>query len=305
MLTTLNLAIGPLLAGVAWFSLAKTLAVIAAAPQPSDPREWLLEDIRVGCLRAGSRWFRFAEPLVRELMEARIAERFSRKSHVVKSLRKGGDVLPWTAEEFLAVAMVTAIGISFAAAVAAYYIVGGIISLITLAALFPILFYGRVAGLHTRARRRVANFRRELPYVTDLMALTMEAGAEFIEVLETTVEKVGDSVAGQEFRRVERLMNRGESMERALDNLRVRMDCEDVCEWVFAVKNAQQLGAPLSQTLLDMADRMRLKRVQRAEEQVGKAQTQMSFPGIVIMTACLLIVLAMFLLPVIDSGGIF
>lgn len=305
MLTSLNLIVGPTLAFVAWFSLARTIGLMATTSRDTNPDDWLLEDVRIAKLRSGSKWFCCAEPLIQEFMATGLAGRIARPKEIGKSLSRGGDPLPWTVNEYVSTVAVQATAYALAAAIAAYYVLGAVAALLALAVISPIVFYSNVARLHSQARKRVASFRRELPYAADLLALMMEAGAEFIEALETTVEKTRATTVGEELLRVQRLMNRGESMECALDELQNRMDCEDVREVVSAIKNAQNLGAPLSQTLLEMADQMRLKRVQRAEAQVGRAQTQINFPGLVIMAACLVIVVATFMLPVIYGDGLF
>ena len=66
---------------------------------------------------------------------------------------------------------------------------------------------------------------------------------------------------------------------------------------VFAINKGEELGTPLSAILRDQAEQMRLKRSQRGEKAAAEAQVNIVFPGMVVMIACLLVVIAPIVLP--------
>jgi tight adherence protein C len=71
---------------------------------------------------------------------------------------------------------------------------------------------------------------------------------------------------------------------------------ETVSELVFAINKSDELGTPIAQTLAELADQMRLKRQQWGEKVAGEAQVKIMFPGILIMLACIIVILAPILL---------
>lgn len=305
MLTTLNLALGPLAATCAWYSFSRALTRMASTAEESACEAWRLDEVRRQRLRRHSGVVRYAEPLVRDLIDSGVSRRIVNLDRVEKDLLLSGESTIWNATEFAAAAATQAVGVAFALVLVLCLLVGSTLPSLGLPIIVVVFFFRSIKSLQGRAKRRVAKLRRGLPYATDLLSLMMEAGAELTEALETAVETMAGSVVGEELHRVRRLIDRGESVEAALDQLQKHGDCEEVRDLVRAIKNARRLGAPLSQTMLLMAEQMRLKRVQRAEEQVGKAQVQITFPGILIMAACLLIVLAVFVLPALCGDSLF
>ena len=66
---------------------------------------------------------------------------------------------------------------------------------------------------------------------------------------------------------------------------------------MFAINKGEELGTPLSAILREQAEQMRLKRSQRGEKAAAEAEVNIVFPGMVLMIACLLIVIAPIILP--------
>ena len=80
--------------------------------------------------------------------------------------------------------------------------------------------------------------------------------------------------------------------------MRTRLREPDVNEFVSTVLRAEELGSPLGEVLLAMADQMRLRRSQWAEKLAGEAQAKITAPGMVIMVASMLVVIGPFILQV-------
>ena len=91
-------------------------------------------------------------------------------------------------------------------------------------------------------------------------------------------------------------------MRASLEEFQERLGDKDVDEMVFSIVKAEELGTPLSKIFLSQADQIRLKRSQWAEVAAGKAQTMITFPGLLIMFACLLIVTAPFVIDAIHNS---
>jgi pilus assembly protein TadC len=77
----------------------------------------------------------------------------------------------------------------------------------------------------------------------------------------------------------------------------VRLDDVDVNELVFCINTADESTGKLKDALRDLAEQMRTRRVQWLERAAEEAKVQITWPGFLIMLACLLIVAAPLLLP--------
>jgi tight adherence protein C len=143
--------------------------------------------------------------------------------------------------------------------------------------------------------------KRRLPFAVDLMALMMEAGAGFQDALRTAVTENSKHPLGEELSLVLRQSDLGEQRSKALESFQQRIADPDVRELVAAINRGEELGTPLSSILRTQADQMRLKRSQWGEKAAAEAQVSMTFPSMLIMIACLLLVLGPFVLPAISQ----
>jgi tight adherence protein C len=250
-------------------------------------------------LRAGNSIYRWFEPVVDELASF-IGRRESESLENLRiSLIASREKLPWKPEEFIATKWLEGI------------LAGGGIFLMlwfgswpTMAVVLGIgvaLVYGLLTprSIRDRAKRRLARIRIRLPFAVDLIALTMEAGGGFQECLRTAVEENGDHPLTDEMAEVLRQISLGRPRKEALEALKDRLHDPDVDELVFAINKGEELGTPLSSILRDQAEQMRLKRSQRGEKAAAEAEVSIVFPGMVLMIACLLVVIAPIILPAI------
>ena len=256
---------------------------------PSQVDSWEFDGARRIRLRAGSFVFRFLEPLVDDLASFTPFLRMVPIQRIERNLSAGADDLPWTAEEFAATKAIEGL----LAAIAVTYIASSYCSPRTTVMLafgvavgYPFWTFGQ---LNKMANTRLDAIRRRLPYSVDLMALMMEAGGGFRESLQAVAVENCDHPLGQEFGKVHRSMERGQTLREALIDLRDRLNQDDVSEMVFSVLKAQELGTPLGQIFLTLAEQMRLRRFQWAEKKAGEAETKMNGPTMLLMMACLLV----------------
>lgn len=249
-------------------------------------------------LRSGSSIYRWFEPLVDELAKL-IGGRNSALDALRQNLVASREKLPWKPEEFLA-----AKWLEGALAGGGVFLALWLMGWPTTAVLFGIaitLLYGMLTPktIHDRAKQRLARIRLRLPFAVDLIALTMEAGGGFQECLQTAVSENGDHPLTDELAEVLRQISLGRPRHEALKALEDRLQDEDIKEMVFAINKGEELGTPLSAILRDQAEQMRLKRSQRGEKAAAEAEVKIVFPGMVLMLACLLVVIAPIVLPAI------
>lgn len=118
----------------------------------------------------------------------------------------------------------------------------------------------------------------DLPFFIDLMALSTEAGLDFMGALQRIADKAGDSVLAEELHLVLKDIKLGSSRKDALERLADRLDIPEITSFVAVVKDADETGASISQVLKDQSVQMRLERFVRAEKAGARASQAMLIP---------------------------
>lgn len=273
-----------------------TVLQILTYPKAKLTRGNQFERDRLGQLRAQSSVFRWLEPIVGEISVC-YDSTSQRLVQLGRNLKLSEESVPWRPEEFLATktieAVLSAAFVFLLIAATGYYAFAACLALMLL------LGYTWLAeqSIRSKSNRKMKAIRLRLPFAVDQMALMMQAGAEFEGSLETTIRDNLDHPLTIELREVLRQVSLGRPRAQALNDMRQRMDDKDISELVFAINKGEELGTPLSSILREQANQMRLKRSQWAEQAAAEAEVQMVFPGMVVMVACLLVIIAPILLP--------
>jgi len=135
-------------------------------------------------------------------------------------------------------------------------------SLPMLAVFFVIGAYAPKFYLKRRARKRLAEFDAQLPDTITLLANSLRAGSSFLQGVDLVKREAGGPMA-QEFDRVVREMNLGQTLESALNNLVRRVASEDLELVVTAIAIQTQVGGNLANVLDAIAftirERIRIK----------------------------------------------
>jgi len=277
-------------------SAAWTVFQVLTFPKSKLNRGNSFEINRLERVRNGSSTFRWFEPIVKELSKF-YNSRSQRIVQLERNLKVSDETAPWQPKEFLATktieAFLSAVAVFLLVAVTGYYWFAAFLAFMLLVS------YTWMAeqSVRSKSNRKMKAIRLRLPFAVDQIALMMQAGAEFEGCLETTVRDNADHPLTLELREVLRQVTLGRPRSQALNDLRQRLDDKDISELVFAINKGEELGTPLSSILREQADQMRLKRSQWAEQAASEAEVQMVFPGMVVMVACLLVIIAPILLP--------
>ena len=137
--------------------------------------------------------------------------------------------------------------------------------------------------------RRLSAVNRHLPFVLDLLSLSLGAGLDFNTALDSVVSK--ESQKGpliEELHYVLQEIRLGVTRREALLNMSDRIQSEYVTSVVGAVVQAEAMGTPLSRILQVQAQANRLKRTQRAEKIAAEATIKILFPILMILIAVFL-----------------
>ena len=228
----------------------------------------------------------------------------SSRQKIQQSLVRTGNEAPWKPEEFMACkqlestlagVVVGLVFIPFSSLLAAL-VVGLVVAFV--------MYLVEISKLHSKGDSRVRTFKLRLPFTVDLLALMLEAGATFTDALATAVRENAGHPIGEEFGLAERHISLGRRRSEALESLSKRMQDQDVQELVFAINKGEELGTPLAHLLRDQADQMLLKRSQWGEKAAAEAEVQLAFPGFMVMLACMLIVVAPIIFPLLAAFNV-
>ncbi|PWV58156.1 type II secretion system F family protein [Nocardiopsis sp. L17-MgMaSL7] len=174
-------------------------------------------------------------------------------------------------------------------------------------ALLALAFTGLTdLNLYVQTQERADEVQTQLPDFLDVLAVTVSAGMSF----RAAVARVAVSMPGvlaDEFTIALRQMELGTSRREAFETLRRRNRNESLSKFVTAIQQAEELGAPLSDTLVDISKDMRLadaqymrRKAQRLNPRVTMVTAATLLPGLLI-----LIVGSMFLGTEINLGTLF
>jgi tight adherence protein C len=165
----------------------------------------------------------------------------------------------------------------YAARRAVYGVLGGIAALLLLTRgnwflALLLLAYGwgwADLGIWLAVRRRRDDIERTLPDFLDVLAVVVSAGLGFRQALER-VNSVYTGPWSDEIRVALRQMDVGVSRRDAFDQLRRRNSSEQVGQFVSALQQGEELGAPIARTLLQIATDMRRTEAQNARRRAAR-----------------------------------
>ena len=138
-------------------------------------------------------------------------------------------------------------------------------------------------------RHRV--IERGLPFVLDLLTLSVEAGLDFMTAIRRVIERRKLDALGEELLRMLRDIQIGKTRRDALRDLGRRSMQSDLNSVVSALVQADELGISLGSILRIQADQMRVRRFQRAEKLAQEAPVKMLFPLVAFIFPAVFIVL--------------
>ena len=174
--------------------------------------------------------------------------------------------------------------------VALLLVVGGmwyLAPLIVLAAVF--LPVSKLAALANRRREQIDG---DLPDFLDILSVTVTAGIAFRPALRRVSARFDGALAEDVNLALDRLAH-GASVRDAFEQMRDRSTSQMMERFVRAFLQAEELGAPLAETLSQIALDMRRDNAQRLRRKAGQASPRVSLVGsiIIVPAAIILIVL--------------
>jgi len=125
-------------------------------------------------------------------------------------------------------------------------------------------------GIWLAIRQRKEEIERTLADFLDVLAVVVSAGLGFRQALERVSQNYKGAWA-DEIRITLRQMDMGVSRRQAFDELRKRNDSEQVAQFTTALQQGEELGAPIADTLIQIAKDMRRTDAQNARRRAARA----------------------------------
>ncbi len=289
-----------LLIGAALFILARTIANSLHSEDLEQDAAWRYDVNRINELRRVDIVYRVFQPLLQVFARGNRLVFREHLPEIGREIQAAGLPRFWTAEEYLGKLEIISLLMAPAYLYAFVELMGwaGSVTATVMTFVTGWLLRRRLAA---RARYRLLQIKRRLPFLLDLLTLLMEAGSTFLQALAEAVDQFGDHAVGYEFGRVLSEINMGKGRTAALEAMRDRLSDDEITSIVGSIIQGEELGTPLARLFRTQADVLRIKRTQRAETIAGEAGVKMLLPAVLVMASTVLIILGPFVLGFIYS----
>ena len=159
----------------------------------------------------------------------------------------------------------------------------GVLFAPVVAVLMPLM---RIAG---QSRRRRESIDRDLPDFLDILSVTVSAGISFRSALVRVIDRFEGAIS-QEVRLTLDQLAHGASIRVAFSNMERRSGSTAMHSFVTAFLQAEELGAPLAETLNQIASDMR-----RESAQAARRHAAQTAPRVTLVTSLVLVPAALVL----------
>ncbi len=167
-------------------------------------------------------------------------------------------------------------------------------------------FYPDRIWLSSVIKNRQEEVRRAMPFVVDLLALSTEAGLDFMGAIAKVTEKAKPSPVVQEMDMMLKEIKVGSSRAEAMRNMAWRIDMMEINSFVAVLISADEMGASIGKILRQQSEQIRHERFIRAEKAGAKASQAVLLPMMLfIIPAVFIIIFGPFILGMKGSGADF
>lgn len=153
----------------------------------------------------------------------------------------------------------------------------------------------------TKARQK--RVKRAMPFIVDLLALSTEAGLDFMGAIGKVVEKARPSPLVEELEQVLKEIKVGSSRGDALREMAIRLNMQEVSSFIAVLISADQMGASIGKVLRQQSEQIRTQRFLEGEKEGAKASQKIMGPMFLfILPAIMLTIFTPFGLQMMEGG---
>jgi tight adherence protein C len=158
-----------------------------------------------------------------------------------------------------------------------------------------------------KIRQRQADIMRNFPTMVDLMALTIEAGLDYMAAIERILKNVKQSQRTELENELQKMINEvqlGYTRRDALKRLAMRTGVAEIRSFVGLIIQSDELGTSLVELLRNYAADMRFRRLNKAEKLAAQAATKMLIPLFIFIFPTVFIMMLAPMMKSLVQGGL-
>jgi len=245
---------------------------------------------------------RLADPLV--VGFAALVRKLGLEGHRASAGRllvRAGNPWGYAAEEYVGLCITNAL-LAFLLGLLVFSTFSGELSVGKALLLGVVGYWFTWSSLRAAARTRRVRIDRQMPFVLDLLSLTMGAGSSFLQSCETAVEGTSRGPLQDELAQMLHEVRAGTPLRDALQNMTKRTDSEEVGLFVAAVCQGEELGTPLTQIFETQSSMNRFRRTNAAEQAAAKIPNRMAVPTTLLMLSVLLLLFGPIIVKAVRGG---
>lgn len=162
------------------------------------------------------------------------------------------------------------------------------------------IFRGRIA-------KRQQDIMRNFPTMVDLMALTIEAGLDYMAAIERILKNIKPEQRTELEKEFEKMINEvqlGYTRRDALKRLAMRTGIAEIRSFVGLIIQSDELGTSLVELLRNYAADMRFRRLNKAEKLAAQAATKMLIPLFIFIFPTVFIMMLAPMMKSLIQGGL-
>lgn len=154
-------------------------------------------------------------------------------------------------------------------------------------------------------KKRAEDILRAMPFIIDMLALSVEAGLDFMAAIQRVIEKAPPSPLVEEFETLIKETKIGSSRAEGLRQLGYRINIIEINSFCATLIAADSVGASIGPILKLLSGELRVKRSSRAEQLGATAATKILIPMIFfILPAVLVAIFAPMVLKMMMGGNV-
>jgi tight adherence protein C len=151
--------------------------------------------------------------------------------------------------------------------------------------------------INGRVARRQKQVIKAMPFIIDLLALSTEAGLDFVGAIGKVVDKAAPSPLVDEFSQLLKEIKVGSTRQEALREMAARIDLTEMNSFVAILVSADQMGASIGKILRQQSEQIRVARMLAAEKAGAAAAQKVIIPLVLcILPAVMLMIFGPFIL---------
>ena len=176
---------------------------------------------------------------------------------------------------------------------------------------WPVIFLSGIAGwfypdlwIRGLIAKRQREILRSLPFTVDLLAVSVDAGLDFLGAIGKVVEKSKPNALVEELEQVLREIKVGTSRTDALRDMAKRVGMTEMNSFIAILISSEKMGSPIGRVLRQQSEQIRMERFVRAEKLGAIAAQKLMLPIIfLVVPAVMLMIFGPFILSIVGGGG--